>query len=346
MRIAFFDTKPYDEDSFRRENRDFGFDITFFNMKLHRDTAVLARDYDVVCVFVNDRIDEDVLDLLVQGKTRLIALRCAGYNNVDLKYAYGKIHVVHVPAYSPYAVAEHAAALLLTLNRKTHRAHLRTREMNFTLNGLTGMDLYGKTAGVIGMGKIGERMVSILSGFGMKILAYDKFPRKELEEKYPLSYATLEELYRNSDVITLHCPLTPETVHLISSEAIEMMKDGVFLINTSRGKLINTKALIGGLKSRKIGAAGLDVYEEESEYFFEDYSNQVISDDNLARLLTFPNVLITSHQGFLTQEALDSIAGTTLANIRDFTEEKDLPNEICYQCGREECRKSREGRCF
>lgn len=331
-KIAFFDTKPYDRRSFDRVNDEFGFDISYFEERLHRGTVALAAHFPVVCAFVNDVIDRPVVNGLAQQGTRLVALRCSGYNNVDFEAAYGKLRVVRVPAYSPQAVAEHAAALLLSLNRKTHKAYYRTREGNFNINGLLGFDLHGKTVGIIGTGQIGRCLVPILRGFGMSVLAYDAYPDEDYATQAGIRYVSLAELYAHSHVISLHCPLLPETQYLIDTESIAAMKSGAVLINTSRGKLINTQALIAGLKSGHIGAAGLDVYEEEGEYFFEDLSTEMIDDDVLARLLTFPNVLITSHQGFFTAEALHNIARTTLENIQAFAADQALANEISYRC--------------
>jgi D-lactate dehydrogenase len=344
-KIAFFDTKPYDKRSFDEINKDFGYDIKYFKTRLSKETVELTDGYDAVCAFVNDELDKDVLDQLYKNDIKLVALRCAGYNNVDLKNAYERIHVTRVPSYSPYSVAEHAAALILTLNRKTHRAFYRTRDGNFSIEGLMGFDLHGKTAGVIGTGKIGQCLISILKGFGMKVLAYDLYPNEAYAKKADIEYTDLETLYKESDVISLHCPLTPETHYLINDKAISLMKANVLLINTGRGLLIDTKALITGLKHGKIGGAGLDVYEEEAKYFFEDFSNSAIGDDVLARLMTFPNVLITSHQGFFTKEALHNIAETTLQNINDFFEDKRLSNEICYHCSGD-CVKPGKKRCF
>lgn len=343
-RIAFFDAKPYDSEFFDRANEKYGFELKYFKGHMTPDTVPIAKGFDAVCLFVNDMATKAIIDELYGFGIRLIAQRSAGYNNVDLKAAYGKIHVVRVPAYSPYAVAEHAVAMMLTLNRKTHKAYYRTQDNNFTIQGLLGFDMHGKTAGVIGTGKIGKIIVGILKGFGMKVLAYDTFPDKNSG----IDYVDLDTLYRESDIITLHCPLTPETQYIINEDSIQKMKEGVMIINTSRGKLIDTKALIDGLKSRKIGYAGLDVYEEESEYFFEDFSSQIIEDDTLARLMSFNNVLITSHQAFFTREALTNIAETTLENIREFFDENKLTNEICYQCGQNktECEKIKNGRCF
>jgi D-lactate dehydrogenase len=345
-RIAFFDAKPYDREFFDRVNSRYGFNIHYFESHLTVETAQLVKGFDAVCIFVNDIITKSVADILITNGIKIVALRCAGYNNVDFKAFYKYIHVVRVPAYSPYAVAEHAVALIMSLNRKVHKAYYRTRESNFTLNGLLGFDLHGKTVGVIGTGKIGKVACGIFKGFGMRVLAYDIYPDNEFARTTGIEYADLDTLYTTSDIISLYCPLTPQNLHMINKDSIAKMKDGVMIINTSRGKLINTADLIKGLKSRKIGAAGLDVYEEEGDYFFKDFSTEPISDDILARLLTFPNVLITSHQAFFTTEALDGIAGTTLENIRQFFEEGKLPNEICYQCINNECMRKKTGKCF
>ncbi|OHD56523.1 MAG: hydroxyacid dehydrogenase [Spirochaetes bacterium GWF1_51_8] len=345
-KIAFFDTKPYDEESFDVVNREFGFSIKYHKSRLGADTAILTKGYPIVCAFVNDTIDRAVTDELYGQGVRLIAMRCAGYNNIDLKAVYGKIHVVRVPAYSPYAVAEHAAGLILSLNRKIHKAYYRTRDNNFNINGFLGFDMYGKTAGVIGTGKIGRVLIDILKGFKMHVLAYDPFPNTTAAQEQGFEYVDLDTIYKKSDIISLHCPLSKETQHLIDAVAIDKMKEGVMIINTSRGALIDTAALIEGLKAKRIGSAGLDVYEEESEYFFEDFSGGIIDDDILARLLTFPNVLVTSHQAFFTREALSNIAHTTLQNIKDFIDGKPLTNEICYQCGAETCNKKANGKCF
>jgi D-lactate dehydrogenase len=331
-KIAFFDAKPYDRRSFDLANQAHGYEITYFETKLHAATVELAHGFDAVCAFVNDTLDKPVLDYLAEHGIGIVALRCAGYNNVDFEAAFGRIHAVRVPAYSPYAVAEHATALVLTLNRKIHKAYNRVREGNFAIQGLVGFDMHGKTAGVVGTGTIGRSLISILQGFGMKVLAYDPFPNEEYARERGITYVDLPELYRQADIISLHCPLTPETKYMINATSIQTLKDGVMIINTGRGGLIDTKALINGLKSGKIGSAGLDVYEEESDYFFEDRSEELIADDVLARLLTFPNVLITSHQAFLTEDALKNIADTTLNNLKDYFEENKLSNEICYQC--------------
>lgn len=348
LKIAFFDAKPYDELSFDEVNATFGYSIKYFKPRLSVDTVKLAEGFDVVCAFVNDDLGEDVLKTLADFGVKVVAMRCAGYNNVDLQTAYGKIHILRVPAYSPYAVAEHALALILSLNRKTHKAYYRTRDMNFNINGLLGFDLHGRVAGVIGTGKIGRILIHILKGIGMEVLAYDPFPNEDFARKEGLRYVELPELYAQADVISLHCPLTQDTFHLINKESIEMMKPGVMIVNTGRGQLIDTKALILGLKKHIIGCAGLDVYEEEGDYFFEDLSNEVIEDDVLARLMTFPNVLVTSHQAFFTKDALRNIAETTLNNMKTFESDEKLTNEICYNCGedRATCTKEKTGRCF
>jgi D-lactate dehydrogenase len=344
MKIAFFDTKPYDRQSFDQYIDQYDIEIKYFEAKLNEDTVALAAHSDVVCAFVNDTLNEAVLDTLVDMGIDLLALRCAGYNHVDFEAAYDKVHIVRVPAYSPYAVAEHAIALMFSLNRKTHRAYVRTRDNNFNINGLTGFDFHGKTVGVIGTGKIGRIFIDICKGLGMKILAYDMYP-SEIEG---VEFVDLTSLYQKSDIISLHCPLTQDTHYMIDDDAIQQMKEGVMLINTSRGALVQTEHLIDGLKSKKIGSAGLDVYEEESEYFFEDFSSESIDDDNLARLLSFSNVLVTSHQAFLTKEALSNIAETTLENVKAYQEGSPLVNEVCYHCPDvpANCNKKETGRCF
>lgn len=345
-KIGIFDTKPYDREFFELINQDYQFDLRFFPGHLTMVTVELAKGCDAICIFVNDHCTKDIIDHLASFGVKVIALRSSGYNNVDLRAAYKKIPVVRVPAYSPNAVAEHAVALILTLNRKTHRAYYRTRDNNFSIVGFIGFDLKGKVAGIIGTGKIGQEMIKILNGFGMRVLAFDKIPNPDLATQLNFSFADLEKIFQESDVISLHCPLTPGTQHMINQETIAKMKTGVMIINTGRGRLIDTQALIEGLKNKKIGAAGLDVYEEESEYFFEDFSDSFIPDDVLARLLTFNNVLLTSHQGFFTTEAMTSIARITLDNVKDFFNGKNLPNEICYHCGNSVCVKSTKGRCF
>ena len=323
MKIAFFDSKPYDEEFFGAYESD-ALKMKFFETKLNLDTVSLSSGYDVVCAFVNDVVNAQVIDKLCEYGVKLIALRCAGYNNVDLKHAKGKIGVVRVPAYSPYAVAEHAIALLLTLVRNTHKAYVRTKSFNFSLNGLLGFDLYKKTVGIIGTGKIGSIFANICKGFGMRVLAYDKFPNPSLE----IEYASLDDVMKNSDVISLHCPLTEESYHLIDKKAISTMKTGVIIVNTSRGALVNAEALLEGIRTKKIGGACLDVYEEESELFFEDNSNLIVNDDTLALLMTMPNVIVTSHQAFFTKEALSNIAETTINNIIEFIETGTCKNEV------------------
>ncbi len=343
IKVAFFDAKEYDKQSFMDSNKDDEFEILYLETRLSEDTCKLADGYDVVCVFVNDDVNSVVIDKLAAMGVKLIALRCAGYNNVDIEYAYGKIHIVRVPAYSPYAVAEHAMALLLTSIRRIHKAYIRTKDFNFSLNGLTGFDLHGKTVGVVGTGKIGRIFIDICRGFGMHVIAYDKFPAKDSG----IEYVTLDELWERSDIISFHCPLTDENRHMVNAESIAKMKKGVALINTSRGALIDSEALLEGIKQRQIGAACLDVYEEESNVFFHDYSNHIVNDDVLARLISMPNVIVTSHQAFLTNEALANIADTTLDNVREFFERDTCTNEVCYKCGKlAQCEQKHEKKCF
>ncbi len=314
IKIAVFDVKPYDIPGLERYGPENGIEFKFFETKLNIDTAGLAAGSDGVCVFVNDDISEPVIDALRQCGVKLIALRCAGFNNVDLRAASGKICVVRVPGYSPHAVAEHALAMLLTLLRKTHKAYLRTRDFNFSLTGLVGANLFGKTVGVIGTGRIGRVFIDICRGLGMRVIAYDVYPAKDAD----FEYVALDRLFAESDVISLHCPLTPETTHMINEKSLDKMKDGVILINTSRGALIDAEALLEQIKKKKVGGACLDVYEEESDIFFEDLSGHIMDDDVLARLISMPNVLVTSHQAFLTDDALESIAKTTAENIAAF----------------------------
>ncbi len=318
MRVAVFSTKSYDRVFLEAANEAHGHELVFLEARLSEETCVLASGFDTVCVFVNDTLNRAVIEALAAGGVRLVALRCAGFNNVDLAAAleYG-VAVARVPAYSPYAVAEHTLALILTLNRKTHRAYARVREMNFALDGLLGFDLYRRTVGVVGTGKIGEVFVRIMHGLGCKVVAYDPYPN-EACQKLGVEYVSLERLYEVSDIISLHCPLMPESLHMIDAAAISKMKPGVMLINTSRGALVDTRAVIQGLKSGQIGYLGLDVYEEETDLFFEDLSGRVVQDDVFARLLTFPNVVITGHQGFFTEDALHNIAQTTLENMTAF----------------------------
>jgi len=324
-KIAFFGAKPYDIASFDKVNEKYNYDIRYYKGHLNPNNVVLTQDTDVVCIFVNDTA---VIDAMVDNGVKLLALRCAGFNNVDLKAAKGKLPVVRVPAYSPYAVAEYSLALMLSLNRKIHRAYWRTRDGNFSLNGLMGFDMHGKTIGIIGTGKIAKILIRLLKGFGMRILAYDLYPDMKFAGEEGISYVSLDELYRESDIISLHCPLTDQTKYMIDKDSIDKMKEGVMIINTGRGQLINTNDLIEGLKEKKIAAAGLDVYEEEGEYFYEDKSDKIIDDDVLARLLSFNNVIVTSHQAFFTKEALHNIAETTLQNIEDFRCHRPLVNEV------------------
>lgn len=318
MRIAVFSTKPYDEEFLGQANRRHGHELTFFEARLAESTASLASGFDAVCVFVHDDLNARVLETLHANGTRAVALRCAGFNNVDLRCAEALgITVMRVPAYSPHAVAEHTLALILALNRGICRAYNRVREGNFLLNGLLGFDLHGRTVGIIGTGRIGAVVAGILKGFGCRLLAHDVKPNPDCLT-LGVNYVDLDELYRESDIITLHCPLNNTSFHLIDAQAIARMKDGVMLINTSRGAVIDTQAVIAGLKSRKIGYLGLDVYEQEDDLFFEDLSNHVIQDDVFERLLTFPNVLVTGHQGYFTREALMNIAETTLSNLSCF----------------------------
>lgn len=331
MKFAFFDAKPYDKPAFEEYGKANNITFKFYETKLSEDTVSLTKGYDGVCVFVNDTVDKTVIDRLCENGVKLIALRCAGYNNVDIKHAYKKIHIVRVPAYSPYAVAEHAMAMLLTSVRRIHKAYIRTKDFNFSLNGLTGFDLHGKTMGVVGTGKIGRIFVDICKGFGMNVIAYDKFPA----ENSGINYVELNELFEKSDIISFHCPLTDETERMVNKKTIKKMKTGVILINTSRGALINAEDLLEGIKERKIGGACLDVYEEESDFFFNDFSNHIMSDDTLARLISMPNVIVTSHQAFLTEEALNNIAETTVSNVTEFFKTGKCENEVCAKCNNE-----------
>ena len=354
IRIAFFDAKDYDIASFEGSLPVFRnahpempeCELKFFDTRLSMDTVNLAKGSDVVCVFVNDLVDAEMADTLARMGVKLLALRCAGYNNVDVKACFGKIHVVRVPAYSPYAVAEHAIALLMTSIRRIHKAYIRTRDFNFSLSGLTGFDLHGKTVGVIGTGKIGACFIRICQGFGMRVLAFDKYPNAALQES-GVEYVPLAEIWARSDIISLHCPLTDETRHMINAESISRMKKGIVILNTSRGALIDSEALLDGIKNRQVGAACLDVYEEESNIFFHDFSGHIVEDDTLARLISMPNVIVSSHQAFLTKEALDNIADTTFGNILDFLRTGMSPNELCYKCGKlETCPQGHQQKCF
>lgn len=342
--IALFDAKPYDKEWFEQKKEDFTFQ--YIDSKLNAQTAALAEGCEAVCAFVNDEVNKETIDKLTKLGIEILAMRCAGYSNVDFKAAYGRLHVVRVPAYSPYAVAEHAMALLLAVNRKIHKAYNRTRDFNFSLAGLTGMDLHGKTVGIIGTGKIGQAYYDICKGFGMEILAYDLYPAKHL----PIKYVELDELFAKSDVISLHCPLSQETEYILSQDAFEKMKRGVYLVNTSRGGLIDSQALLDALNEGKVAGAGLDVYEEEADFFYEDRSDSVVRDDTLSLLISKPNVLVTSHQAFLTNEALSNIAEITVQNLAEYFTGAPLTNEVCYQCEsgqiKEGCKRTENGRCF
>ena len=344
IRIAFFDAKPYDKPSFEKYGGERGIKFKYFETKLNEDTVELAAGFDGVCVFVNDTVNAKVIDRLTELGVRIVALRCAGFNNVDMKHAYGRLHVLRVPAYSPYAVAEHTVAMLLTSIRRIHKAYIRTRDFNFSLAGMTGFDLHGKTVGVIGTGRIGRVFIDICRGFGMRVIAYDKFPAPGLDNGDTVRYASLDTLFAESDIISLHCPLTEDTYHIIDAAAIEKCKKGVVILNTSRGALVDAEALLSGIKTRKVGAACLDVYEEEGDLFFEDFSGHILEDDTLARLISMPNVIVTSHQAFLTEEALSNIAETTVNNVADFAERGECPNELCYRgTSAEDCKS---GKCF
>ena len=319
-KIAFFDTKPYDRTWFDILAKHY--EIAYFEEKLNRHTATLTDGFDAVCAFVNDRVDAAAIDRMHRCGVQLLALRCAGFSNVDMQAAAGKLRVVRVPAYSPHAVAEHTMGLLLTLNRRLHRAYIRTRDFNFSIVGLTGIDLYKKTVGIIGTGRIGRAFAEICRGFGMRVLAYDKYPAPDFE------YVSLDTLLRESDVISLHCPLSEESYHMLDREAFDKMKKGVFLLNTSRGALIDSEALLDALNNGTLRGAGLDVYEEESDYVFEDLSESIMQTSLIQRLLSFPNVTMTSHQGFFTEEALTNIAETTMENARAYMNGEELKNEV------------------
>ena len=319
MKIAFYGTKPYDKVWFEPMGKEYGFTIRFIESPCNQETIFMAKGYDAICIFVNDYVNAEMIDALYEMKVKAILLRSTGFNNVDVKAAEDKIVILRVPSYSPEAVAEFAMGMILTVNRYTHKAYNRTREFNMSLNGLMGVDLYQKTAGIIGTGKIGQAMIRICNGFGMHVLAYDVYPNPKLD----VEYVSLEELMSSADLISLHCPLTSETKHIVNRKTIERMKQGVYLVNTSRGALIDTDALIDGLVAGKFGGVGLDVYEEEEGIFYEDKSGEIMRDENLARLMTFPNVLITSHMGFFTKEAMQSIARVTLENA--YALENGLP---------------------
>ena len=324
MKITFFSAKPYDWEFFDKKNKSYGFELEYFETHLGPHIINAVEHAEAVCVFVNDKLNAEVIKILSSKGVKVIALRCAGFNNVDLEAA--KLHgikVCRVPSYSPEAVAEHAVAMLMTLNRKTHKAYNRVREQNFSLNGLMGFDVHGKTAGVVGTGNIGKAFCKIMLGFGCKVIAYDVAANEELVA-LGVEYLPMEELFKRADILSLHCPLNEKTRHLVKEETIRMMKKGVMVINTSRGGLIDTKAVIGALKSRQIGSLGIDVYEQEDKLFFRDLSEDIIQDDTIQRLMSFPNVLVTAHQGFFTEEALEQIASSTLSNIKQLLEGKAL----------------------
>ena len=327
-RIIFFDIKDYDREFFEKYGKNYNYEMSFFKSRLSLENVHLTKGYDVVCAFTNDDIGKETIDAMAENGVRLLAMRCAGFNNVSLKDIHNRFKVVRVPAYSPHAIAEYTVGLILAVNRKINKAYVRTREGNFSINGLMGVDLYGKTAGIIGTGKIGQILIKILKGFDMKVIAYDLFPNQKIAEELGFEYVSLDELYANSDIISLNCPLTKDTQYMINRRAMLKMKDGVILVNTGRGQLIDSADLVEALKDKKVGAVALDVYEEEEDYFFEDKSTQVIEDDILGRLLSFYNVLITSHQAYFTKEAVEAITVTTLNNIKDFVEGKSLVNEV------------------
>jgi D-lactate dehydrogenase len=330
MKAAVFSTKPYDKEYLEKANRESNHELVFFESPLNQKTVLLADNFDAVCVFVNDTITKEVIEELVKLKVRLILLRCAGFNNVDIESACANsVTVLRVPAYSPTAVAEHAVALIMTLNRKTHKAYNRVREGNFSIERLTGFELYGKTVGVVGTGRIGASFARIMKGFGCNVIAYDNFPNPELANSV-VGYCSLEEVFEKSDILSLHCPLTPETNHLINSDSLKLMKQGVMVINTSRGRLIDSDAAIKALKKGRIGYLGIDVYEQEEKIFFKDLSEIIIPDDKIARLMSFPNVLVTAHQAYFTDNALNQIAQTTIQNLSDFENGVVNPqNEVC-----------------
>lgn len=344
MRIAMFDSKPYDIESFNEyiyDKKDI--EIKYFESKLSIDTVKLAKGYGAVCVFVNDKVDKYVIDKLVEYGIKVVLLRCAGFNNVDMSYAYKKVHILRVPAYSPYAVAEHTMALLLTSIRRIHKAYIRSRDYNFSLNGLTGFDLHGKTVGVIGTGRIGKCFIDICKGFSMNVLCYDKNPDITIEERDKVEYTNINRIFSESDVISLHCPLNNETYHIIDENALKLCKKGVVIINTSRGALVDSKALLEAIRERKVGAACLDVYEEEAQFFFEDKSGHIMDDETLSGLISMPNVIVTSHQAFLTKEALENIAKTTIDNALGFEKTNHCQNEVCFILGNSDCK---DKKCF
>lgn len=331
VKVLFYDMKDYDIDSFETYGKNYNFQMKFLKVKLTEETAYLSKGYDVVSAFTNDNINKATIDILAENKIRLLAMRCAGFNNISLKDIKNRFQVVRVPAYSPHAIAEYTAGMILAVNRKIHKAYVRTREGNFSIKGFMGFDLYKKTVGIIGAGKIAQILIKIMKGFGTEVIAYDPYPDYKVAEELEFEFVDLDTLYRRSDIISLNCPLTKETKYMINRESMKKMKDGVILVNTGRGMLIDSVDLVEGLKDKKIGAAALDVYEEEEEYFFEDRSNQVIEDDILGRLLSCHNVLITSHQAFFTKEAVEAITRTTLDNIKEFADNKPLTNIVPQQ---------------
>lgn len=327
-KILFYDIKNYDKDFFKKYGNGYDFDMTFLKVKLSEETASLTKDFEIVCAFANDTIDKATVDIMAENGVKLLAMRCAGFNNISLADIKNRFKVVRVPAYSPHSIAEYTMGLILSLNRKIHKAYARTREGNFSIDGFIGYDLYQKTVGIIGAGKIAQILIKILKGFGTKVIAYDPYPNYKVAEELGFEFVDLDTLYKEANIISLNCPLTPETKYMINRRSIEKMKPGVMIVNTGRGALIDSADLVEGLKEKKIGAAGLDVYEEEENYFFEDKSTQVIEDDILGRLLSFHNVLITSHQAYFTEEAVEAITKTTLQNIQDFLDGKELINEV------------------
>lgn len=327
-KVLFYDIKDYDKEFFKKYGKDYNIEMKFLREKLNDETVDLTKGFDVVCAFTNDDINKNVINGMAENGIKLLAMRCAGFNNVDLKAIKNRFKVVRVPAYSPYAIAEYTVGMILSLNRKIHKAYVRTREGNFSINGLMGFDLHEKTVGIIGAGKIAQVLIKILKGFGTKVIAYDPYPNEKVAKELGFEFVELDTLYANSDIISLNCPLTKETKYIINRNSMNKMKDGVMIVNTGRGMLIDTVDLIEALKDKKIGAAALDVYEEEEDYFFEDMSNKVIEDDILGRLLSFHNVLVTSHQAYFTEEAVEAITKITLNNIKNFIEEKELVNEV------------------
>jgi D-lactate dehydrogenase len=327
MKIAFYDTKDYDKIWFEKYLPEFGYEVSFFESRLNEKTAVLAAGYDAVCLFVNDDLNKEAVDVLYKNGVKVVLMRCAGYDKVDLKACEGKLTVLRVPSYSPTAVAEYTLAMALSINRKTHRAYVRTRDFNFKINNLMGTTIKGKRIGIIGTGKIGKEAARIFGGVGMEVVGYDMYP----DEKSGIKYVSLDELFETSDIISLHCPLTKESRHIINKDSIAKMKNDAILVNTSRGALIDTKALIDALLNKKFRGVALDVYEEEDEYFFEDKSDEIIDDEELIRLMSFPNVLVTSHQAFFTDESLQAIAQTTLNNLRAYENGLTLENEVKHK---------------